>query len=360
MTRAPSRLARGVFVCIALTMTRPAAAAGPLHVVVSDGAGTFDADLTSALIGALADTGLAATSADTDSAFLCPGCISAAVHRTAPRRFVIEVRAGDKASRTSVELDANASSFDVAHALAIEVEMLTDDVRKTQRAAATRGRERAPRPSSPSSRPIALTSESVPGEAVSPAPKVSLPAPAVQVPTTQASPELATKPLPAPTPTETRLALSIGATTLIGTTGDLFVYGLAVGARVALGPRVDLRAGFSMLGPQRSSVDGVPFTREVRTIALSSTIRLPHFTRLRAGGGLESMYVITNEKDAAWSVGMVGKVEARYAIHNFALLAAAQAAYHPAGWRRAMATPESFLAPPWTVGATLGIEFRLF
>jgi len=105
----------------------------------SAGGDVEDASLTGALAQALIDVGLPALRASDYAAPCGDGCVGVLVQRLADQRFLIEVRASAEAVRAELELGP-ASPFDVAHALAIQVEMLADRLLQRRKLRARRAR----------------------------------------------------------------------------------------------------------------------------------------------------------------------------------------------------------------------------
>ena len=165
----------------------------------------------------------------------------------------------------------------------------------------------------------------------------------------------ATAPLPQ---AEARVALNVAALMLVGTSGGLFMHGSTLGVRVLFGRRLDLRAGISFLRPE----DGT-YHRELLPLQLSATIDVPRLSGLRAGGGVEAVLVSGDEgardSPSAWSLGAIGRLEYRHAIRSFALMSSVQAALHPRSWSTGDLAP-ALAIPPWTLAASLGLEFRIF
>jgi hypothetical protein len=151
---------------------------------------------------------------------------------------------------------------------------------------------------------------------------------------------------------------------LVAPSGGLAMHGSTLGVRMAVGPRFDLRAGISFLRPQYGEREGVSYHRELFPLQLSTTLALPHLPSLRAGGGVEAFLVSGEEagRDVApaWSLGGTGRIEYRHAIRSFALMSSLHAAFHPASWNTNRDPGPLFAIPSWTLGASLGLEFRIY
>jgi hypothetical protein len=173
-------------------------------------------------------------------------------------------------------------------------------------------------------------------------------------------------PAPAPTIADARLGLDVAALLLAAPGGDhLLMHGSTVGARVRIGKSGDVRAGIAFLRPERRTQDGTLYQRELLPLQLVVANHLPRLPALRLGVGAEAVLVggeeSGRERPSSWTLGAIGRVEYRYAIRSFALLAAVQTALHPRPWRTG---PRDSLPlaglPAWTVSTALGLEFTIF
>jgi hypothetical protein len=316
-----------------------------LRVSASDLHGVEDRGLAHALSQALADVGLPADPATEASGRCRARCVRVSVRRAAEDLFVVEVRAGEQRAAAPLRLDPATSPFDRAHALAVEVELLADRPRP--------GKRRRPRAVA-----AARAHDETPAAEPAP-PEIAAPP---SIPRAEPTPVIETRPMAPAPPTDERVAFNVAAATLVGTSGGLLMHGAAVGLQVRLAS-AELRAGLSLLRPQHVRTDGVSLRREVLPLQLSATLGVPGLPGVRAGAGVEAISVSGDtqglEMPAAWSVGGVARVEYRHRIRSFALLAAVQAAYHRASWIAVGNDNPLFVLPPWTVGASLGLEFRL-
>ncbi|HET6148083.1 MAG TPA: hypothetical protein VFH68_11185 [Polyangia bacterium] len=342
------------------------------------GADLEDAGLSGALAQALIDAGLPATRAHDSGAPCHEGCLSVRVQRTAARRFVVEVRAPGDSARAQLQLAAGASSFDLAHALAIEVEVLS---------ARTHARRRRPPRAAPvmaaagetHTAPVIADDAPVPAAAPAspeaartsgPAPvrfagddDATLPhSPIDDAPAVQAAP-----PPRAPTVDDARLGLDVAALVLAAPPGDhhLLMYGSTVGARLRLGQNGDVRAGIAFLHPERQSRAGIRYQRELQPMELVVASSLPRLRALRVGVGAQATLASGEEsgreRPSSWAFGPIGRLEYRHAIRSFALLAALQIAMHPPRWHTGPRDPLPLAGvPPLTMSAGLGLEFTIF
>jgi hypothetical protein len=317
-----------------------------VRVTASDGGGTADQALARELTQALADVNLPAGAPGATSACR-DDCLDVSVRRTSPDQFLVEVRSHRKAAEASVQLAPLASPFDRAHALAVQIELLAD---RTQ----TPRRRRAPvviaaRDPDP---PVLVAMEEPEEIPLAPPPALPAPPPVVAVVAT-----------PEPQVADERLALNVAGTSLVGTSGGLLMHGAAVGLRIHLGRRIDLRAALSLLRPQRVRTEGSFLRRELLPLQLSAMLPFPRLPSFRLGGGVEALAVSADsehrEVPSAWSLGALGRGEYRHPIRAFAFLAAVQVAYHHPSWVALGDGNPLFVVPPWTVTAALGLEFRV-
>jgi hypothetical protein len=356
-------------------VTEPAARGGAPDVDTD----VEDAGLTGALAQALVDAGLPATRARVGAADApCgDGCLRVLVQRTGAQRFVVDVRATGQSSRALVQLNASASAFDLAHALAIQVEVLADRTHAARRRTAHAARAvRAALASTDDAGPADATApagtpaDSAPADQVV-APGAVAPARADATPPSRSPdepPTVRTAP-GAPGARDARLAIDVSALVLAAPDGDLFMHGATVGTRVRIGHAGQVRAAIALLRPQRRSLVNTPYQRELLPLELVISGEVPRVPALHVGVGLEAVLVsgevAGRDGPSDWSLGAIGRIEYRYAIRSFALLAAVQAALHPPPWRtgREDQSPSpSPMAdmPPWTMGAALGLEFTVF
>jgi hypothetical protein len=320
---------------------------GPLlqvRVTASDSGGADDRGLASALSQALVDAGLAAQPSDR----VCPErCLRVTVRKTPQDLFLVEVRSRDQVAETSLHLDPSASPFDRAHALAVQVELLADQARSPRR--------RPPQPSI-----VAITNEKAPPLSAAPRPPAEGPP---LPPRAEPPPAIAGQPAPPAPPPEERLALNVAATSLIGSSGDLLMHGATVGVRLRVSHRIDVRAGITLLRPQRTRAEGIFLRRELLPLQLATTVELPGLPSFRAGVGIEALSISADsparEMPSAWSPGALGRVEYRHPIRSFSLLASMQVAYHHPSWIAIGGENPWFVIPSWTLAAALGLEFRV-
>jgi hypothetical protein len=319
-------------------------------VRASDVDGSVDGGLAHALSQALMDAGLPArSSAGGGTACRLP-CLRVTVRKTSEDLFVVEVRSGDQHTSTPLRLDAAASSFDRAHALAVAVELLADRPRaarlRHRARASARERENA------SSTPAAVVDERSSQDSATRAPAAP--------PPTEAA--IAIRPTQLPVPDE-RLALNVALTSLGGTTGGLLMHGATVGVRLRVGAGVDVRAAICLLRPQHVRSDGVWLRRELLPLQLVATVGAPSLPTIRAGLGVELISIAGDlkgqEMPAAWSPGPVARIEYRHRVRTFALLASVQGAFHHASWIAIGDGNPRFVLSPWTVSGSLGFEFRI-
>jgi hypothetical protein len=169
---------------------------------------------------------------------------------------------------------------------------------------------------------------------------------------------------PRAAPANERMALNVAAMVLAGTAGGLFMHGSTVGIRLRVTHRLDARASLSLLKPQNISHQGDAYRLEMLPLALAAAVEMPGVPGLRLGGGVEGLLIggerSGREAGLYWSIGPIGRLEYRYAIRTFALMASLQAALHPASWNTAGNAGPLVTVPPWTIGASLGLEFRIF
>ncbi len=345
----------------------PAAAARPpadIRVTVTDVGGATDAGLADALARTLAEAGLTASPAHRRSDDCADECVYVSVRKLEDRGFLVEARARRAVARMPVTLGPTASSFDQVHALAIEAELLAERVRPPRRRPAPKAQmaaQPAPAPSPPAN--VATDADERPPRmspylrsstaGMTTAAAAASPAPALQ---TQAPPPVA--------PTEERLALNVASMILSDTAGDLFMKGATIGLRLRLTHRLDARASVSLLHAE--NIDAQAGAKlDILPLALAAAVEVPGIPSLRLGGGVEGLVVGGGDSTGLeppwyWSIGLMSRLEHRYAIRSFALMSSLQVALHPKSWNTAGNAGPLVTVPPWTVAASLGLEFRIF
>jgi len=340
-----------------------------LRVTAIDAAGGADAGLASALAQALVDAGLPAAPERGAPGDCRNECVHVSVRKTEDRGFVIEVRGQGDAALEPVRPDPSASPFDQVHALAIEVELLAERMRAARR---LHGRPAAVAVSQPPLAPAPAVAVAIAEDAPAapaqpepaPMPIADVPAPAPAPPAGHAVPAVEQTAQPKAAPADERLALNVAAMVLGGTSGDLFMHGSTLGLRLRLTHRLDARASICLLRPENVVQQGTAYHLELLPLALSAAFEIPGVPALRAGGGLEALLVTGDRDDrdgpSYWAFGPTARVEYRYAIRSFALLTAVQAALHPAPWSAGRDDGPRVAIPLWTVGASLGLEFKVF
>jgi hypothetical protein len=315
-------------------------------------AGGEDAGLGNALAQALIDSGLPATRVHEGSAE-CERCLQVTVRQVAPERFIVRANSRDAASEATVQIASVASTFDEAHALAIEVESLSEHVRVEEDRAARRSTvTKTERATVLSPTPVATSPVTPSASTAVFAARDSGPPPAD-----------AARPLLEPVVLPERLSFDVAATVLLGTSGELFMQGVLVGARTALGSRLDVRASIALLRPQNVHQSGPPYHREVFPMRLLATLAPPKLSAIRAGGGVEGLSVSDDvagqESPPSWAIGPLVWLEYRHAFHGFALFAGAHAAFHPPAWTLRGDSPRPLPYPSWTLGASVGLGFGI-
>jgi hypothetical protein len=169
---------------------------------------------------------------------------------------------------------------------------------------------------------------------------------------------------PKAAPADERLALNVAAMVVAGSSGDLLMHGSTLGLRLRLTHRLDARASISLLRPENVQQQGKAYHLELLPLALSAAYEIPGVPALRAGGGVEAM-LVTGDRDNSdgpsyWAFGPTARVEYRYAIRSFALLSAVQASLHPGSWSAGRDDGPRVAIPLWTMGVSLGLEFKVF
>jgi hypothetical protein len=343
-----------------------------LRVTATDAAGGADAGLASALAQALIDAGLPAAP-DRGAPGDCRNeCVRVSVRKTEDRGFVIELSGRGDLALAPVRPDPTASSFDQVHALAIEVELLAERMRAPRRRHARPAAVAVSRPPAATPRAVDVAiEEGAPAtdaepELVPPQPMDEpVPAPAPGPAVDQAVPAVR-QPAPKPTaaPADERLALNVAAMVVAGTSGDLVMHGSTLGLRLRLTHRLDARASIALLRPENVEQQGTSYHLELLPLAASVAYEIPGVPSLRAGGGIEALLVTGDRDDrdgpSYWAFGPTARVEYRYGIRSFALFSAVQAALHPASWSAGRDDGPRVAIPLWTVGASLGLEFKVF
>jgi hypothetical protein len=159
-----------------------------------------------------------------------------------------------------------------------------------------------------------------------------------------------------------RLALEVAGTVLGGVTNDLFTGGISLGLRMPVGQRFDLRLRTALLRPARGEVDGLRYERDLLPVDAMVTTAIPRTPNLRAGAGVAAVRVTDDDPRAGsvWAFGATGRAEYRLPVRGFAVTAALQGSLLPRAWRLIAARDGQFALPPWTLGASLGLEFPLF
>jgi len=338
-----------------------------------------DASLTGALAQALIDAGLPALRARDGGAPCRDGCLRVHVRRLAAQRFLVEVRASARSSaRAQLQLGAAAAAFDVAHALAIEVEALVERTRAQRARAARPAALITASDATPATPPV--TSDAPPSAVVSADGESPQPLGALRRDRRQASDDstltslsvaetpaqVAPPSAPSAPVDDARVALDVAAMMLASPGDDhLFMLGSTVGARVRIAPGGELRAGIAFLRPERRWLAGTSYRRELLPLQLALSGQVPQLPALRLGVGVEGILVGVDEsgheRPSSWSLGALGRTEYRYAIRSFALLAAAQAALHPASWHTGPRDPQPLAGmPSLTVSLALGLQFTIF
>jgi hypothetical protein len=313
-----------------------------LRVSAADGRGVTDAPLAEALAQALADAGMPARRPPSEPC--AEPCLQVTVRRFGADRFLVEVRARGRLAEAPVQLDATASPYDQAHALAIQVQLLSDRTRPIRRP--------PPRAPVPKDRPP------------EPAPsRVAAQETLRHVPPAEPKVEAVPESKIEATPLNPRLALNVAAMGLAGLSGGLFTPGLTVGLDVPLGHGVNLRGGISFLRPQHVHSEGAAVHRELLPLQITGTIRIPGLSALRGGAGLDAIWLSTEDEGrelpSVWSFGAIGRAEYRRPIRSFAMVASVQVAYHRAAWTLFGDPDAAFWLPSWTIGAALGLEFKI-
>jgi len=356
-------------VLAALLASSPPAAARPradIRVTVTDVGGAADVGLADALARTLAEAGLTASPAHRPSGDCGDECVQVSVRKLDEHGFLVEVRARREVARAPVRLAPTASSFDQVHALAIEAELLTERVRpprrkhgpKTMSASA----QPAPAPSPPED--VATDADEPPPPPMSPDLHFS----SAYTPTTAAAPGAVSAVLeqaqPRVVPADERLALNVAGMVLTDTAGELFMRGVTLGLRLRVTRRLDASAFFTGMKAQNVVRRGDAYQLDMFPFALAAAVEIPGVPTLRVGGGVEGLLVggerSGREPPPYWSIGPIVRVEHRYAIRTFALMSSLQLALHPASWNTAGNAGPLVTVPQWTLGASLGLEFKLF
>jgi hypothetical protein len=342
-----------------------------LRVTAADASGGADAGLASALAQALVDAGLPAAP-DRGAPGDCRNeCVHVSVRKTEDRGFVIEVRGRGDLALEPVRPDPNASPFDQVHALAIEVELLAERMHAPRRRHARPAAVAASQPPPAPPRAVAVAIDegapAAPAEPELAAPPVvdePAPTPAAAPPADHAVPAVEQTAQPKAAPADERLALNVAAMVLAGTSGGVLMHGSTLGLRLRLTHRLDARASICLLRPQNVEQQGTAYHLELLPLAATAAYEIPGVPSLRAGAGVEALLVTGDRDDrdgpSYWAFGPTARVEYRYAIRSFALLSAVQAALHPASWNAGRDDGPRVAIPLWTVGVSLGLEFKVF
>jgi len=342
-----------------------------VRVTAADAGGDADPGLASALAQALVDAGLPAAPERGTSDDCRDDCVRVSVRKTDDRGFVIEVRArGGDSALAPVRLDPTASSFDQVHALAIEVELLAGRVHPARRrharpalVVASPALPLRPEPTDAPGDAAAVEERALPATPPAPASLPTGVAPPAQAPPGRAVPAVHEQAQRTAAPADERLALNVAALVLSGPPDGLFMHGSTVGVRVRLTPRLDARASISFLRPENVEQQGISRHLELLPLAASAAVEIPGLPALRAGAGVEGALVGGevggHDGPSSWAIGPIARLEYRHAIRSFALMAALQAAAHPAAWNTARGDDAPAI-PLWTVGASLGLEFKVF
>jgi hypothetical protein len=343
----------------------PAASARPrvdLRVSATDAGGATDVGLADALARTMAEAGLTASPAHRSGD--CDECVHVSVRKVDGHEFVVEVRTLRDVARVPVRVGPTASSFDQVNALAIEAELLAQRMRPVRRkqvpkAVIAAAVQPVPAPSSPAEgspeageRPPRVSPFLESSIAVAPAPA----GPLVASPVLQAQ-----APVP---PSEQRLALNVAATVLSDTVGGLRGFGPTIGLRLRATRRLDVRASAGLLHDEHNVAQGGA-KLDVLPFAAGAAVAIPRVPSLSLGAGVEALLVAGardgREAPRYWSFGQILRLEHRYAVRSFALLSSLQVALHPASWNTAGNNTEPFVKlSPWTIGASLGLEFTIF
>jgi hypothetical protein len=352
-----------------LASTPPAAATrarADLRVAVTDADGAADVALADALARTLAEAGWTASPAHRGE---CGDeCVHVSVRKLDGHEFLIEVRAGREVERVPVRVAPSASSFDQVNALAIEAELLAARVRPPRRKQAPRAVIAAAQPASAPPLPEEVDPEEVAPDADERPPRMSpyLHSASAVVPAAAAVPD-AGPVLQAQVPVapgEERLALNVAAMVLSDTAGNLFMHGPALGLRLRVTHRVDARVSISFLNEQDFNYQGSTYQLGMLPLALAAAVEIPGVPALRVGGGAEGLLIHSErsgeEAPLHWSIGPIARLEHRYAIRTFALMSSLQVALHPRSWNTAGNAGPLVTIPQWTLGASLGLEFKLF
>ncbi len=362
-----------------LASSPPAASAmtrADIRVAVTDEGGAADVGLADALARTLAEAGLTASPAHRRSGDCGDECVYVSVRKLPERGFVVEVRARREVARAPVRLLPSASPFDQVHALAIEAELLAERVRPPRRKQAPKtvitSAQPAPAPTpaedvatATDERPALMSPDlyssraeiSTSDGAIAARPTAFVAPGAVSASLEQAQPQVA--------PADERLALNVAGMVLADPAGDLFMHGATLGIRLRVTRRVDVSAFFTGMAAQKVVRQGEAYQLDMFPLALAAAVEIPSLPSLRLGGGVEGL-VISAERSGLdarwqyWSIGPIARLEHRYAIRTFALMSSLQVALHPTSWTTADSAGPLVTIPPWTVGAALGLEFKLF
>jgi hypothetical protein len=354
----------------ALLASSPPSAARPradIRVTVTDVAGAADVVLADALARTLAEAGLTASPAHRPSGDCGDECVHVSVRKLAEHGFLVEVRARREVARAPVRLAATASSFDQVHALAIEAELLTERVtppRRKQGPKTTLIASAQPAPASSPAGDVATDAPAPPLSPTSPAVDSS----SADTPTMLAAPGAVSAALeqaqPRVAPADERWALNVAGMVLTDTAGDLFMRGVTLGLRLRVTRRLDASAFFTGMKAQNVVHRGDAYQLDMFPLALAAAVDIPGVPTLRVGGGVEGL-LVGGERSGQkppqyWSIGPIARLEHRYAVRAFALMSSLQLALHPTSWNTAGNGGPLVTVPQWTVGASVGLEFKLF
>jgi hypothetical protein len=342
-----------VVLLVALLVPVPARAAEPrpdVSIEIREEGSEHASALAEAVAHILVDTGRPVTLARPSSAE-CARCVRVLLRREGAAGFAIEARYG-RATRTSVlVLPGSASTFDLTHALAIQVELLVDEVVRAGRPPRVAAAPVVPAPVVPAPAPAVVVVER------EPAPIRPRAASAVVVPrgverTTQVARQ------------RERIAFQVEATALGAPTGGFFTYGLALAVRVLVSERVDVRLRLAMLDPDRTRSEEGHGWRNVHPLALYATTSVPRLEELRVGAGAELVDMIgetaMDERARGSSLGGLATAEYRWRVRGFVARASLCGALHPFDDALAVAGQTLLDYPEWTVSASMGFEFRLW
>jgi hypothetical protein len=125
-----------------------------------------------------------------------------------------------------------------------------------------------------------------------------------------------------------------------------------------------MSAFFTGLKAQDLIQQGTAYKLDMFPFALTAGVAIPGLPIARVGGGVEGL-LISGERSGQkaplyWSIGPIARLEVRHALRSFALMSALQVALHPSSWNTAGDAGPLAAVPRWIVGASFGLEFRLF